>query len=799
MPFHELTENVAAGAPTDHGRELERALSEYVVLRRRECGDSWEGRVTFGLTAVSSRAYDERASAMAIASLREGQSLTFTFVLDPGPDAPLRVAIDTRVIASSAEAARADAADLSHALLLCLDSQAAGCEIVPAVDMASGNPDGSSQILAPAGVTLPVLPRRPVGFLRDRCGATSKLLLLDYPSPGALEIDHILTLLRRAGGAHRLSLLFEAFRLSADDVALLSQAAVSLDGSFARALQNGDEGNLAEAEDVMAGLRAQAAMWAREPRGVRTKCVVVSRPSLSSALLALATVSVSGCIEALPETPSVITRSASSRPAPDNPVELDLRGCVNRSHAMPNPLPSFPTLAALGVRRRFFSVSPIELAEEGVALGIAGPRAIRFAAADRARHCFVCGATGTGKSTLIENMIAGDLDEGHGVCLLDPHGDLCERVLRAIPPERIDDVMVIDPGDRGYAAGLNFLECDDGDRRQITFISNEIMKVFDRLYDLRIVGGPMFEQYMRNALMLVMDSELPGGSLMDVPLVFEDDRFRERLKNRCRDAAVVRFWNRQAERAGGEASLANMAPYVTSKLNQFTSNAVLRPIMGQARSTIDFRAAMDEGRIVLINLSKGALGELDSRLLGTLITGKILTAALRRRGDSKSPRPFTLYLDEFQNFTTDTAAHMLSELRKYGLQLVLATQTLSQLAVGPPAGVLEAVLGNCGSLLLFRLGVLDAERLQAYVRPQLCAADLQELADYHVAARLMVRNAPSPPFVFRTLEPPAPRLSPQQVEEAVRRSRERYARPVEEVEAALAARSGLAECGAEPE
>lgn len=257
--------------------------------------------------------------------------------------------------------------------------------------------------------------------------------------------------------------------------------------------------------------------------------------------------------------------------------------------------------------------APALLPAEGVLLGQVGagrpPRPVRFTPADRTRHCYILGATGTGKSTLLYNLLVQDIEAGVGVCLLDPHGDLYRQVLAAVPPHRLKDVILVEPGDAERAVGINFLECG-GPHPQVrmNFITNELIRIFHRLYDLTITGGLIFEQYMRNALLLVMDNEIAGGTLMDVPLLFEDERYRKELLEHCRNPYTVNFWRKQAEPASGDSSLKNMAPYITSKLNQFTSNALLRPIIGQARSTVDFRACLDEGRICWSICPRGCWG-----------------------------------------------------------------------------------------------------------------------------------------------------------------------------------------------
>jgi DNA helicase HerA-like ATPase len=409
---------------------------------------------------------------------------------------------------------------------------------------------------------------------------------------------------------------------------------------------------------------------------------------------------------------------------------------------------------------------------------------------DRRRHTFLLGATGTGKSTFLHHLVLQDLAAGAGLCLLDPHGDLHEAVLHGVDG-RHRDLVVIEVGDGGGAPGINVLEVEGDGRersRTATFVSNEMIAILDCLYDLRDTGGPMFETYMRNSLLLAMENRIPGSTLLDIPLLFEDAGFRERLLENCTNPYIVSFWRQQAERAGGDASLRNIAPYVTSKLNQFTHNALLRPIVGQARSTVDFRACMDEGKVVLVNLAKGLLGETSSRLLGMLVLGKLFAAAVgRSRIPAADRRPFHLFIDEAHAFSTSTAAHMMAEARKFGLHLTLATQTLAPVGEGRSQELGEALLGNAGTLLLFRLGAPDAGKMERYTAPELKARDLEDLPNFHVAARLLVDGRPTRPFVFRTPSPP-PSPSPERVGDRRKRLlevRRAHTRSVDEVEEAI--------------
>lgn len=467
--------------------------------------------------------------------------------------------------------------------------------------------------------------------------------------------------------------------------------------------------------------------------------------------------------------------------------EFDLRALLHDDRAL--LLTLFPDAAQLGELNlpRSYPLPPSRLPRKGLLLGSVNAQDILLSPEDRLRHSYIVGATGSGKSTLLLNLITQDIRAGRGVCLIDPHGDLYEEVLDRVPKERAGEVVIFNPSDFEWAPGLNFLECTTRyPEVEQSLITNEMMLIFDRLYDLRQTGGPMFEQYMRNALMLVMGSPESGGTLMDVPLLFESIAYRRSLLKTCTHPLVVGFWKDQAEKAGGEGALANMVPYITSKLNQFTHNVLMRRIIGQKKTTIHFRQIMDQGGILLINLAKGLLSQMDARMLGMLLMGKLFHAALGRIDLPLSQRrTFHVYVDEFQNFTTATVGHMLSEARKFGLCMTLANQHLAQLEKSQSGeNVLDAVLGNVGNILLFRLGVLDAEQLEKFTKPWLDGKDLQYLPDYHVAARLLSEHSPVKPFVFRTdAKPPA--AGERLKQRIIQHSRQRDARPTREVDASI--------------
>jgi hypothetical protein len=363
---------------------------------------------------------------------------------------------------------------------------------------------------------------------------------------------------------------------------------------------------------------------------------------------------------------------------------------------------------------------------------------------DRRRHLYVVGQTGTGKSTLLGNLIIEDIQAGKGVAIIDPHGDLVENALGFVPRERLDDVIYFDPGDLQRPLGLNMLDFNPERPEEKTFIVNEMQSIFNKLFSQETMG-PMFEQYMRNALLLLMEDMLnEPATLIEVPRIFTDAAWRARKLERCHNAVVADFWQKEAVKAGGEASLANMTPYITSKFNNFISNDYMRPIIGQPKSAFNFREAMDSGKILLINLSKGRIGDLNASLLGLIFTGKILMAALSRVdvANADDRRDFYLYIDEFQNFATDSISTILSEARKYRLNLTVAHQFIAQLT----DKIRDSVFGNVGSMLSFRVGVQDAEFLEKQFTPAFDRNDLVNIDNLNAYAKLLIGGQTARPF-----------------------------------------------------
>ncbi len=391
---------------------------------------------------------------------------------------------------------------------------------------------------------------------------------------------------------------------------------------------------------------------------------------------------------------------------------------------------------------------PDNLPKQGALLGYSNFRGeakpIYLTEDDRRRHLYVIGQTGTGKTTEILSMLIDDIRAGKGVAIIDPHGEFAEKALAQVPKERLDDVIYFDPGDLSRPMGINMLDYNYDRPEEKTFIVNEMQSIFNKLFPPETMG-PMFEQYMRNALLLLME-DMPNepATLMEVPRVFTDQQFRWRKLERIKNPVVIDFWEKEAAKAGGEASLNNMTPYITSKFNNFISNDYMRPIIGQPKSAFNFREVMDSGKILLINLSKGKIGDLNANLLGMIFIGKILMAALSRVeiADESKRRDFYLYIDEFQNFATDSVATILSEARKYHLSMTMAHQFIAQLK----ENIRDAVFGNVGTQLVMRVGPQDAEFLVKQFEPVFDQNDLLNIDNLNAFVRLLVNGQTARPF-----------------------------------------------------
>ncbi|MBL7045589.1 MAG: TraM recognition domain-containing protein [Parcubacteria group bacterium] len=425
--------------------------------------------------------------------------------------------------------------------------------------------------------------------------------------------------------------------------------------------------------------------------------------------------------------------------------------------------------------------APVGMPHDGVLLGTNSysntKTPIYFPRADRLRHFYTIGQTGTGKSTLLKNMIIQDIRAGDGVCFIDPHGSDINDVLASIPAERHKDVIYFDPSYTKRPMGLNMLEYDKSKPEQKTFVVNEMFSIFQKLYGAVPESmGPLFEQYFRNATMLVIEDPTTGNTLLDVSRVLADAEFRRLKLSRCRNPLVVQFWRDVAEKAGGESALANIVPYITSKFDVFLANDIVRPIVTQEKSAFDFRDIMDNKKILLVNLSKGRLGDINANLIGLIIVGKILMAALSRVDTTTDLPPFYLYIDEFQNITTPSISTILSEARKYKLSLNIAHQFIAQL----DDDIRDAVFGNVGSKCVFRVGANDAEYLERQFEPEFEVSDLMNIDNFNAYLSLLVDGKPVKPFNIEI--PPVGSGDRSQIETIKNLSYERYGKDREYVE-----------------
>ncbi|MES2470946.1 MAG: TraM recognition domain-containing protein [Patescibacteria group bacterium] len=436
----------------------------------------------------------------------------------------------------------------------------------------------------------------------------------------------------------------------------------------------------------------------------------------------------------------------------DSVVPLSLRELTSIMHL---PASVMKGSAQLKTAKAGTAPAPLDLPQQGVLIGVNRNRGIEqkvfMLPEDRLRHFYTIGQTGTGKTTLLKNMIIQDIQNGEGVCMIDPHGSDIQDILASIPRERINDVIYFDPSHTARPMGLNMLEYDVRYPEQKTFVVNEMLSIFNKLFDMKTAGGPMFEQYFRNSVLLVMEDPESGNTLLDVSRVLANKPFREMKIAKCKNPIVIQFWKEVAEKAGGEASLANIVPYITSKFDVFLSNDIMRPIIAQEKSAFNFRDVMDNKKILLVNLSKGRLGDINANLIGLILVGKILMAALSRVDSlGKDFPPFYLYIDEFQNITTDSIATILSEARKYRLSLNIAHQFIAQLE----DDIKDAVFGNVGSIAAFRVGSEDAEFLEKQFEPVFTAKDIMNIDNRNAYIKMLVQGRPVKPFNIETMAPP---------------------------------------------
>jgi CxxC-x17-CxxC domain-containing protein len=386
---------------------------------------------------------------------------------------------------------------------------------------------------------------------------------------------------------------------------------------------------------------------------------------------------------------------------------------------------------------------------------------------DRRRHMYLIGKTGMGKSTVLENMIIDDIRAGRGVAVVDPHGDLAEKIMQYVPAERVKDVVYFNPADMEYPIAFNVVEQVEHHLQHL--VASGLIGVFQKLW--ADSWGPRLEYILRNAILAILD--FPGSTLLGVVRMLSDKAYRKKVVSNIKDPVVKAFWEKEFASYADKFASEAVSP-IQNKVGQFLSSSLMRNIVGQVKSSIDLRDIMDNGKILIMNLSKGRIGEDNSALLGAMMITKIQLAAMSRVDiPEKERRDFYLYIDEFQNFSTDSFANILSEARKYRLDLILAHQYIEQLT----EKVKPAVFGNVGTMISFRVGAADAEELAKEFMPTFTEEDLVNLPKYEMYLKLMIDGITSAPFSARGLPPLTEEERTGQEEKTIRYSREKYATP----------------------
>ena len=447
---------------------------------------------------------------------------------------------------------------------------------------------------------------------------------------------------------------------------------------------------------------------------------------------------------------------------------------------------------------------PVNLPKEGLLLGRSIYRnqetKVFMQRDDRRRHMYILGRTGSGKTEIMKYMSVQDIKNGEGLCVIDPHGDFIEDILPHVPKERAEDVILFEPFDMDRPMGLNMLQVDSEEQKD--FAVQEMIQIFYKLVTDPAMLGPMFEHNMRNAMLTLMADEDHPGTIADIPRIFTDTDFQKYKVAKLKDPVVRLFWEKEMAKTS-DFHKSEMLGYLISKVGRFVENAMMRNIVGQPKSAFNFRDVMDKKKILLINLAKGKVGEINAKLLGLIIVSKIQMAALSRADMREDDRPdFYLYVDEFQNFITDAFSSILSEARKYHLNLIVAHQYLGQLeqqagAQGAASKDLrDAVFGNAGTMVCFRIGAEDSEIMAKEFKPTFNEFDLVNIDRYNAYMKLMINGTASKPFNMATY--PLLRNGNDEQAKAIRQlSRLKFGRPRAEVEEEILEAGQVAENMAE--
>jgi hypothetical protein len=434
--------------------------------------------------------------------------------------------------------------------------------------------------------------------------------------------------------------------------------------------------------------------------------------------------------------------------------------------------------------------APLEMGTEGIILGYNVHRGkvtpIHFLPKDRLRHFYTIGQTGVGKTQMFLKMIIQDIQNGDGCCFIDPHGSDINTILANIPPHRIDDVIYFDPTNIARPMGLNMLEFDERSPQQKSLVIGELMALFDKLFDMKAQGGAMFGQYFRNSALLNMEDPSSGNTVLEITRVLANKQFREMKLSKCKNPIITEFW-KSAEQTTGDQGLENFVPYISSKFDDFISNEFLRPIILQEKSAFNFRDVIDSRKILIVNLSKGLLGEKNANLIGLIMIMKLQMAAMSRAEslDLEKFPPFYVYLDEFQNVVTDSISAILSEARKYKLSLNMTHQYMEQL----PDFIRDAVFGNVGNMGFFRIKSEDAATAEPRIVPRFTKDDIVKQENFNCIASMLIDGKPANAFNMNTIyDGYAPKGNSEMIQQIKELSALKYGRPRQEIEEEIQAK-----------
>jgi hypothetical protein len=711
----------------------------------------------------------------ALQALSDGRALSVLFSNSHAHSAaPVQWSIAGTAIRCTADEAQASATEFAAELRRILSSHplapgtSGQLDAEPAIDEGEESSTVTQAVVRPATLVLNVpSERHTIGFAPFAThDSSATFVAIPYPTPAEPRLDRVLTLVSQRAERLTVAVSAEPITLSSHQQTVVRRLLERLERGLDVDCRLENETVTIHrelADHVVRLLRP----WALDRRGWGRDVIVTFASGRDEHLLNM-------CAEELFGAPQGSTEPGAAA--------LDFSRLVHASKLGVLPMPAPHHLRTCGVR--MIPRPPEAMPAGGIKIGhlISGSRAVFITPADLDRHLLMVGATGTGKSVLMRQIARDIMRRGEGLCLIDPHGDLYRDVLTDVPLGRAEDVRCIVPGHPSRSIGLNLLEVRSTDpEAELSRATNELVQILDALFDLHITGGPMFDSYLRHAVHLVGHNVEPG-TLVSVVRIFEDDRYRSHLLETCKSPHVVAFWKGIAERAMGDSSLRSMAPYVVSKLGRFTANPILRSMIGQPESTIDFARFVEEQRIVLVDLSIGSLGVLDARLIGMLIASKLYTALMQRRPPAGRRTPFTICIDETQHFATETLGQLLAESRKYGCRLVLSAQALTQLHSERQTRLRDTILGNVSSLVVFRPGVADAGLLEAYMQPELKTQDLLALPNFEAGVRLLGTHGPLRSFVVRTEAPRADRTDPRTAQIIVENF-ERYTRARSECDA----------------